>query len=94
MTSCLDLLRETVEGSGNVIKKDDYEISGFSKISIATGINAHVKMGDTENIVVEADDNILELIKVELKGDKLSVYVDANVDSYAVHDNACARTNM
>ena len=40
MTSCLDLLRETVEGSGNVIKKDDYEISGFSKISIATGINA------------------------------------------------------
>ena len=86
MTSCLDLLRETVEGSGNVIKKEDYDISGFSKISIAAGIKAYVKTGDTESIVVEADDNILELIKVEIKGDKLSVYINENVKSYKKMD--------
>ena len=86
MTSCLDFLRERVEGSGNVIKKEDYNINGFSKISIATGINAYVKMGDTESIIVEADDNILELIRVEIAGDELSVYLDAKIGDYKKMD--------
>ena len=86
MTSCLDFLTETVEGSGNVIKKEDYDVSGFSKIAIATGINAYIKIGDTENIIVEADDNILELIQVKVSGDKLSVYLDKNIKNYKKMD--------
>lgn len=86
MTSCLDLLTETVEGSGTVAKKSDYDVEGFSKVSIATGINAYIKMGDKEDILVEADDNLLELIKVEVKGDKLSVYLNENVKNYKKMD--------
>jgi hypothetical protein len=81
LSSCLDMFTSGVEGSG-IVSKKAYNFSGFSKISIATGINAMVTIGKEESITVEADDNLLELIEVKVSGDELSVSLKKNVSNY------------
>ncbi len=69
---------EGVEGSGNVVSSTKSDIKGFTKVSVATGINATIKIGDKENVEIEADDNLLELLVVEVNGDELNIYMKEN----------------
>ena len=70
---------QSVKGSGNVIKDENRKIGAFTKIHVASGIDGYVKIGNENKVVLEADDNIINLIKTEVKDGTLKVYVDKNV---------------
>ena len=69
MTSCIP---ENVSPSGNVIERT-YNISNFTGLDISHAFNAHVTFGDTEEVVIEADDNLFDHIICEKSGDMLRV---------------------
>lgn len=68
-----------VKGSGKVKKDDSRQVGDFTKIHVATGIDGFVKIGNENKVVLEADDNVLELIKTEVKNGELKVWLDKNV---------------
>lgn len=69
MTSCIP---ENVSPSGNVIEKT-YNLSNFTGLDISHAFNAQVTFGDTEEVVIEADDNLFDHIICEKSGDMLRV---------------------
>jgi len=61
-----------VIGSGKVIEKD-VAVSDFDKID-AQGIGSvFVEIGDEEAVRIEAEDNLMEYIEVEVRGDTLEI---------------------
>ncbi|MFN8239194.1 MAG: head GIN domain-containing protein [Bacteroidales bacterium] len=76
LISCVDAqFYKTVRGNGNVVKKDR-EASYFDGVKVSTGIDVYLTQGDKEKIVVEADENIHEYLKTEIKGNVLHIYFD------------------
>ncbi|MGQ1908329.1 head GIN domain-containing protein [Marinifilum sp. RC60d5] len=59
-------------GNGNV-QKQKREINSFSKISSSSGIDVYIVQGDSESVTVEADENLLEYIVTDVKGDELII---------------------
>ena len=70
---------QSVKGSGKVVKDDNRKVGNFTKIHVASGIDGFVKQGNENKIVIEADDNIIKLVKTEVKDGTLKVYIDKNV---------------
>jgi len=69
---------ETISGNGKVVKQVR-EITGFSGLKVATGIDAVISQGDKESLTVEADENLLDYIKTEVVDGKLKIYSDKNI---------------
>ncbi len=63
---------QNIKGSGNVIT-EVREISYFNAIEVSGSIDLSVTMGDEFYVEVEADDNIIEYIQTETRGDKLII---------------------
>ncbi len=55
---------ESVTGSGNLIEKT-YDVTAFDTISIKSSLQVRVKPGDKPELVVRADDNVIDLLIVE-----------------------------
>lgn len=68
-----------VEGSGNVVKQNRPAQEEFSSISVSEGLEVIVEQGTVRSIVVEADDNLHQHIKTEIKNKKLEISSDANI---------------
>lgn len=62
-----------IQGSG-VSKTESREISDFESLDISGALNVEVTAGSTYQVEVTADDNLLEFIKTEVKGNQLKVY--------------------
>jgi hypothetical protein len=60
------------KGNGNV-KKQNREVGSFTAISAGSGIDVYLMQGDKESVIVEADENLLDLIVTRVKGDKLII---------------------
>ena len=61
-----------VRGSGNVEEKA-YDVSGFDSIALATTGTVYVEMGEDERLRVEAEDNLIEHFRVEVRGNTLHI---------------------
>ena len=61
-----------IRGSGNVIV-EDRDVSGFDKIAIAGVGRIILTQGEKESLSIETDDNLMEYIKTEVKGDTLEI---------------------
>jgi hypothetical protein len=61
-----------IRGSGNVIV-EDREVSGFDKIAISGVGRVILTQGDEESLSIETDDNLMEYVKTEVKGDTLEI---------------------
>lgn len=68
----------TVKGNGHTARRT-YPETGFRDIEVNSSVDVIVKQGTGYSISVEADENILELIKVRKEGDKLVVGLKNNV---------------
>ncbi len=64
-----------ITGSGNVVE-ESRDISGFTGVHLSSGIDVLLSEGDEFKVVVEADDNLLDVIETELKGNMLVVGTD------------------
>jgi hypothetical protein len=61
-----------VRGSGNVIK-ETRTVSGFDSVQLTTSGDAEIIQGSTEDVVIEAEDNIVPLIETNVVNGKLVI---------------------
>ncbi|CAN5470875.1 head GIN domain-containing protein [soil metagenome] len=67
-----------VQGSGNV-QSEKRNISGFSKIDAGGAVNVEVTAQKDFDVVVEADDNLLQYIKTEVSGETLKIFSEGRI---------------
>jgi hypothetical protein len=76
LTSCyIDGWTTGISGNGDVVE-ETRDVSGFAGVEVSTGIDVYLSQGDDFEVVVEADENLQEVILTELKGDRLVVRTD------------------
>ncbi len=61
-----------IRGSGNVIE-ESREVSGITGVELATIGTLHIETGETESLLVEAEDNLLEHIQTGVRGGTLEI---------------------
>src|ERR1044071_5326116 len=64
-----------VQGSGNE-STDNRKVTTFTELDIAGGFNVTLVQDSSNNVIIQADDNILKLIKTHVSGDKLKISTD------------------
>ena len=62
----------TVKGSGNVVT-ETREVSQFDQVGVSGSGHLSIVQGDRESLTIEADDNLLPLIKSEVSGSLLNI---------------------
>ena len=68
-----------IHGNGKVVK-EERNISGFEEISASTGLEVVLNQDSFEKVVVEADENIQKILKTEVSGGKLKIYLEEGVN--------------
>lgn len=68
-----------IKGSNNVVSEDRDISSNFETIKVQQGINLYLTQGNSTDINVEADDNIIGLLLTEVNNNELKVYFEKNV---------------
>jgi hypothetical protein len=68
-----------VTGSGNIIS-GERDIAGFSGVALAGGGKVFISQGEQYKVRVEVDDNVMDFVKTDLKGDVL--HIGLNNGSY------------
>lgn len=66
---------QRISGNGNVIE-EERSVTGFTGVHVSTGIDVYLSQGSDFSVTVEADENLIEVILTELKGDMLVVKTD------------------
>jgi hypothetical protein len=69
-----------VKGSGN-IQTEKREITDFNSVKTGGAITVDIVAQRDFNVEVEADDNLLEHIKTEIKGDTLKIYTEGSIST-------------
>jgi hypothetical protein len=60
--------------------REERQVNGnFDEISVSSGVDLILKQGDTFEIIVEADEDVINELVTELKGNRLNVYLDGGV---------------
>jgi hypothetical protein len=67
-----------ITGNGNTITQER-SLSAFSEISVAGGMQVTITQAGNTSVKVQADDNLMEYIITEIKGNKLVVKYPNNV---------------
>ncbi len=70
---------QNISGNGNVVE-ENRTVESFSSIDIGGVLNVYLTQGDTESVTVEADENLLDLIITENRGNTLVVKLKKGVD--------------
>ena len=74
VSSCIvDLRFGSVDGNGNVVTEDRVVNSSFDQVKGSAGIDVYLIEGTEEKIVVEADENLLEVIETKVNNGKLTI---------------------
>jgi len=74
-----------IKGDGNVVKQKR-DISSFSGIEVGGAFRVFLTQGSTEKLEVEADENLLEVIKTQVKGGTLYITTTEDIlDSEALN---------
>jgi len=61
-----------VRGSGD-IETEERDVSGFDEVYLEGIGNLIITQGDEESLLIEADDNIIPLIRADVSGDRLTI---------------------
>jgi len=69
---------EQVKGSGH-ITREDRDVSGFAGVEVSNQGDLKIELGDKEKLVIEAEDNLLEYIKAEVRDGVLKIGTSPNV---------------
>lgn len=67
-----------VRGSGNVTT-ESRDVSGFDEIVVLGSGKAVVDVNGTESLTIEAEDNIMPLLKTEVRNGRLELSVESNI---------------
>ena len=64
--------------AGNSDKTENRNVKNFSEIKVSTGVDLYITMGNSEEVKVVADDDIIDELITEVKGDVLHIYMKRN----------------
>ncbi len=79
---CYWEMPESISGNGDVVT-DERDVPGFNGISVSAGIDVYITQGNKELVKVLTDDNLLEVVKTEVKDNVLKIYASKNIRSAA-----------
>ena len=68
-----------VIGNGNVVTQERTIDSNFDQIEVSRGLDVYLTQSETENLRVQADENLQDLIKTQIEGHTLKIYADKNI---------------
>jgi hypothetical protein len=76
LSSCvIDGWNTGISGNGNVVD-EVRDVSGFNGVHVSSGIDVYLSEGNQFEVRVEADENLLEVIETEVRGNLLEVGTD------------------
>lgn len=78
LTSCQFDFQPSINGNGNVVT-EERTTSSFDKVKGSAGIDVYLTEGTENKIVVEADENLLELIETAIVNGKLTIRTTKNI---------------
>src|SRR5579871_4431809 len=70
-----------VTGSGK-LKTDNRKLSGFHAVEVKGALDCDIKIGKASDVTVEADDNLLPLVKTDVKDGVLIIKTDGNFSTH------------
>lgn len=79
LTSCNVNLFNRVTGNGNVITADRSSSENFTKVRVSTGLDLYLSQGTKNKIVVEADENLHDIIMTEINDGELRIYSEKGI---------------
>ncbi|WP_439131652.1 head GIN domain-containing protein [Polaribacter sp.] len=79
LSSCNVNMFNRVNGNKNVITETRKVNEDFTKIKVSTGLDLYISQGSTPEIVVEADENLHEIIMTEINDGVLKIYSEKNI---------------
>lgn len=68
-----------VKGNGDVVTEDRTINKPFTAIKATEGLDVYLTQGENESIIVEADENLQELIITEVENGVLKIHTDKNI---------------
>ena len=78
-SSCALDMFNRVNGNRNVVTEDRSTKEDFTKIKVSTGLELYISQGSKNKIIVEADENLQDLIITEVKDGVLKIYSEKNI---------------
>ena len=66
-----------VTGSGKVIK-EERDVEGFTNVKLSGLGTVEIKLGDKEELTIQAEDNLMEYLKTEMSGNTLEIGLKEN----------------
>jgi hypothetical protein len=78
-SSCAVDMFNRVNGNRNVVTEDRSTKEDFTKIKVSTGLDLYISQGSKNQITVEADENLQDIIRTEVKDGVLRIYSEKNI---------------
>ncbi|QOD61887.1 DUF2807 domain-containing protein [Polaribacter haliotis] len=78
-TSCGVDMFNRVNGNRNVTIEDRKVDENFSGIKVSSGIDLYITQGNTNEVTIEADENLHEIIITEVNDGVLRIYSEKNI---------------
>lgn len=78
-TSCMFDGFIGIKGNHNVVSENRNLSEKFEKIKVQEGIHLFLTQGSNSSLLVEADENIIDLLITEVKNNELKIYFKKNV---------------
>ncbi len=75
---CVVNIQDTITGDGKVVSQTR-DVPEFTGVKVGSGIDVFLTQGDNQRVEVEADENLQEWIRTEVKGSVLHIYTDKNI---------------
>ncbi|WP_338731246.1 head GIN domain-containing protein [Mangrovimonas cancribranchiae] len=72
-----------VNGNGNVVSKERTLNGTFNEIKVSRGLDVYLTQANSTSIKVQADENLHDIIKTEVKDNVLKIYAKENIASSA-----------
>lgn len=69
-----------IKGNGNVVKQER-SVSSFSGIDVGGAFKVFLTQGDKESVVVEADENLLDVIEISVRGNTLKISTNEDINN-------------
>jgi hypothetical protein len=77
-TSCYINTMETIYGNGQVVS-EERDIGDFEGLKVSSGIDVLIRQGSEAALMLEADENLHEVIRTEVVDGNLKIYTSMNV---------------
>jgi len=72
--SCQNSHSQFIKGSGNILKSDR-PVTSFHTVEVQDGIDLYITQGSSENLQIEADENLHQYINTEIEQGILKIYL-------------------